>query len=133
NAVIDRNKPKNLDRDGPDGGHPANGGPARPARVRPFRQFNRFLRADDRGTRIAQFDLRTMRPRLFSASNRGLNITPVYTRDGKNIVWAWGGVEGDSPAELMLASASGEDSVAVPFVGRTGFETTSPSFSPDGK
>ncbi|HEX9309175.1 MAG TPA: hypothetical protein VF887_00050 [Gemmatimonadaceae bacterium] len=92
-----------------------------------------YADADDRGTRIAQFDLRTMRPRLLSASNRGLNITPVYTKDGKNIVWAWGGVLGDSPAELMLAGASGDDSVAVPFVGRTGFETTSPSFSPDGK
>src|SRR6266480_2363204 len=92
-----------------------------------------YADADDRGTRIAQFDLRTMRPRLLSASNRGLNITPVYTKDGKNIVWAWGGVLGDSPAELMLAAASGDDTVAVPFVGRTGFETTSPSFSPDGK
>jgi tol-pal system beta propeller repeat protein TolB len=86
--------------------------------------------ADDHGTRIAQVDLRTMKARLLPASNRGLNITPAYTRDGKNIVWASGG---DSPAELVLASASGEDSVPKPFVGRTGFETTSPSFSPDGK
>jgi TolB protein len=89
-----------------------------------------YVDADDRGTRIAQIDLRTMRPRLLAASNRGLNITPVYTRDGKNIVWAAGG---DSPAELFLASATGDDTVATPFVGRTGFETTSPSFSPDGK
>jgi tol-pal system beta propeller repeat protein TolB len=89
-----------------------------------------YVDADDRGTRIAQIDLRTMRPQLLRASNRGLNITPVYTKDGKSIVWAAGG---DSPAELMLASANGEDSVAIPFVGRTGFETTSPSFSPDGR
>src|SRR4051812_9699075 len=89
-----------------------------------------YADADDRGTRIAQIDLRTNRTQLLSASNRGLNITPVYTKDGKNIVWASGG---DSPAELYLASASGDDSAAVPFVGRTGFETTSPSFSPDGK
>jgi tol-pal system beta propeller repeat protein TolB len=89
-----------------------------------------YVDADDRGTRIAQIDLRTMRPQLLSASNRGLNITPVYTKDGKNIVWAAGG---DSPAELFLASMSGDDSVAVPFVGRSGFETTSPTFSPDGK
>ena len=33
----------------------------------------------------------------------------------------------------MLASAAGEDSLPKPFVGRTGFETTSPSFSPDGR
>jgi TolB protein len=89
-----------------------------------------YVDADDRGTRIGQIDLRTLRPRLLSASKRGLNITPVYTKDGKNIVWAAGG---DSPAELFLASATGEDSVPKPFVGRTGFETTSPSFSPDGK
>jgi tol-pal system beta propeller repeat protein TolB len=89
-----------------------------------------YVDADDRGTRIGQIDLRTLRPRLLSASKRGLNITPVYTKDGKNIVWAAGG---DSPAELFLASATGDDSVPKPFVGRTGFETTSPSFSPDGK
>jgi tol-pal system beta propeller repeat protein TolB len=86
--------------------------------------------ADNRGTRIAQFDLRTMKTQLFAPSKRGLNITPVYTKDGKSIVWASGG---DSPAELMLASANGDDSLSKPFVGRTGFETTSPSFSPDGK
>jgi TolB protein len=89
-----------------------------------------YVDADDRGTRIGQIDLRTLRPRLLSASKRGLNITPVYTKDGKNIVWAAGG---DSPAELFLASAAGDDTVPKPFVGRTGFETTSPSFSPDGK
>ena len=89
-----------------------------------------YADADDHGTRIAQVDLRTMRPQLLTASTRGLNITPVYTRDGKSIVWASGG---EAPAELMLASANGDDSTARPFVGRTGFETTSPSFSPDGK
>jgi tol-pal system beta propeller repeat protein TolB len=89
-----------------------------------------YVDANDQGTRIAQIDLRTMKSQLVVASNRGLNITPVYTKDGKNIVWASGG---DAPAELYLASASGGDSAAVPFVGRTGFETTSPSFSPDGK
>jgi TolB protein len=89
-----------------------------------------YVDADDRGTRIGQIDLRSLRPRLLSASKRGLNITPVYTKDGKNVVWAAGG---DSPAELFIASATGDDSVPKPFVGRTGFETTSPSFSPDGK
>jgi TolB protein len=33
----------------------------------------------------------------------------------------------------MMASAVGDDSIAVPYVGRQGAETTSPSFSPDGK
>jgi TolB protein len=96
----------------------------------PSGKFLVYVDADDRGTRIAQVDLRTMKPRLLSSSNRGLNITPVYTKDGKSIVWASGV---DAPAELFLASANGDDSTARPFVGRTGFETTSPSFSPDGK
>ena len=95
----------------------------------PSGRYIAYADADDHGTRIAVVDLRTMRPRLLEASSRGLNITPVYTRDGKSIVWASGG---DSPAELVMASTS-DDSIAVPYVGRQGAETTSPSFSPDGK
>jgi tol-pal system beta propeller repeat protein TolB len=89
-----------------------------------------YADGDDAGSQIAQFDLRTMRTKLLAASHRGLNITPVYTKDGTSIVWAAGS---DGPAELFLASASGDDSVATPFVGRGEAETTSPSFSPDGK
>lgn len=92
-----------------------------------------YVDADDLGTRIAQLDLGKMLPRLLPASESGLNImniTPVYTRDGKNIVWARGG---DSPAALYIASATSGDTIAKPFAGRTGFETTSPSFDPDGK
>jgi TolB protein len=89
-----------------------------------------YVDADDVGTRIAQFDLRTMKSQLLAASPKGLNISPVYTRDGKSIVWASGM---DKPAELLLASANGGDAKAKRFVGRTGFETTSPTFSPDGK
>src|SRR5690348_9464067 len=96
----------------------------------PSGRYIAYVDADDRGTRIGVVDLRTMKPRLLAASSRGLNITPVYTRDGKNLVWASGG---DSPAELVMANVSGDDSVAVPYVGRQGAETTSPSFSPDGK
>ncbi|HWL38953.1 MAG TPA: hypothetical protein VNO75_01850 [Gemmatimonadaceae bacterium] len=89
-----------------------------------------YVDADDVGTRIAQYDLRTNKSQIFAASPKGLNISPVYTRDGNSIVWASGS---DSPAELLLASANGGDSTAKRFVGRTGFETTSPTFSPDGK
>ncbi len=89
-----------------------------------------YVDADDVGTRIAQFDLRTMKSQILAASPKGLNISPVYTRDGKSIVWASGS---DAPAELLLASANGGDTTAKRFVGRTGFETTSPTFSPDGK
>jgi tol-pal system beta propeller repeat protein TolB len=89
-----------------------------------------YVDADDVGTRIAQYDLRTNKSQLLPSSPKGLNISPVYTRDGKSIVWASGS---DAPAELLLASANGGDTTPKRFVGRTGFETTSPTFSPDGK
>ena len=129
-AFVQGTKLKVVDSDGANERTIPTAGAALSPSWHPSGRYIVYVDADDRGTRIAQVDLRTMRPRLLSASNRGLNITPVYTKDGKSIVWASGG---DSPAELVLASANGEDSVPVPFVGRTGFETTSPSFSPDGK
>ncbi len=129
-AFIDGGKLKIVDSDGANERTLPTVGAALSPSWHPSGRYIVYADADDRGTRIAQFDLRTMRPRLLAASTRGLNITPVYTKDGKSIVWASGG---DSPAELMLASAAGDDSLSVPFVGRTGFETTSPSFSPDGK
>src|SRR5438105_2882968 len=129
-AFIEGAKLKIVDSDGANERTLPTAGAALSPSWHPSGRYIVYVDADDRGTRIAQIDLRTMRPRLFSPSTRGLNITPVYTKDGKSIVWASGG---DSPAELVLASANGEDSVSVPFVGRTGFETTSPSFSPDGK
>src|SRR5437867_3576907 len=129
-AFVEGTKLKVVDSDGANERTIPTAGAALSPSWHPSGRYIVYVDADDRGTRIAQVDLRTMRPRLLSASNRGLNITPVYTKDGKSIVWASGG---DSPAELVLASANGDDSVAVPFVGRTGFETTSPSFSPDGK
>lgn len=129
-AFIDGTKLKIVDSDGANERTIPTVGAALSPSWHPSGRYLVYVDADDRGTRIAQIDLRAMKPRLLSASNRGLNITPVYTKDGKNIVWASGG---DSPAELVLASANGDDSVPKPFVGRTGFETTSPSFSPDGK
>jgi tol-pal system beta propeller repeat protein TolB len=129
-AYIDGTKLKIVDSDGANERILPTVGAALSPSWHPSGRYIVYADADDRGTRIAQFDLRTMRPRLLAASTRGLNITPVYTKDGKSIVWASGG---DSPAELMLASAVGDDSLSVPFAGRTGFETTSPSFSPDGK
>ena len=129
-AFIDGTKLKIVDSDGANERTLPTAGAALSPAWSPTGKSIVYVDADDRGTRIATIDLRTMRPRLFSASTRGLNITPVYTKDGKNIVWASGG---DAPAELVLASASGDDSISVPYVGRRGAETTSPSFSPDGK
>lgn len=129
-AFIDGTKLKIIDSDGANERTIPTANAALSPAWHPSGRYIAYVDADDHGTRIAVVDLRTMRPRLFPASNRGLNITPVYTRDGKSLVWASGG---DSPAELVMASATGEDSVAVPYVGRQGAETTSPSFSPDGK
>jgi tol-pal system beta propeller repeat protein TolB len=129
-AFIDSTKLKIVDSDGANVRIIPTAGAALSPSWHPSGRYIVYVDADDRGTRIAQVDLHTMKPRLFGASTRGLNITPVYTKDGKNIVWASGG---DSPAELMLANATADDSISVPFVGRSGFETTSPSFSPDGK
>lgn len=129
-AFVDGTKLKIIDSDGANERTIPTANAALSPAWHPSGRYIAYVDADDQGTRIAVVDLRTMRPRLFPASNRGLNITPVYTRDGKSLVWASGG---DSPAELVMASATGEDSVAVPYVGRQGAETTSPSFSPDGK
>jgi tol-pal system beta propeller repeat protein TolB len=129
-AFIDGTKLKIVDSDGANERTIPTVGAALSPSWHPTGRSLVYVDADDQGTRIAQVDLRTMKPRLLSTSSRSLNITPVYTKDGKNIVWAAGG---DAPAELVVASAGGEDSVPKPFVGRTGFETTSPSFSPDGK
>jgi tol-pal system beta propeller repeat protein TolB len=131
-AFVDGPHLKIIDSDGANERTIPTAGAALSPSWHPTGRYLVYVDRDDQGTRIAQVDLRTMRPRLLSASNRGLNITPVYTKDGKSIVWATDRGE-DSPAELVLANANGDDSVAVPFVGRTGFETTSPSFSPDGK
>jgi TolB protein len=129
-AFVDGKQLKIVDSDGANVRMIPTVGAALSPAWHPSGRYIVYSDADDHGTRIAQVDLRTMKARLLGASNRGLNITPAYTKDGKSIVWASGG---DSPAELVLASAAGDDSVPKPFVGRTGFETTSPSFSPDGK
>ena len=129
-AFVDGTKLKIVDSDGANERTIPTPNAALSPAWHPSGRYIAYVDADDRGTRIAIVDLRTMRPRLLPASSRGLNITPVFTRDGKSLVWASGG---DSPAELVMASNGSDDSVAVPYVGRQGAETTSPSFSPDGK
>jgi tol-pal system beta propeller repeat protein TolB len=129
-AFVDGTKLKIIDSDGANERTIPTANAALSPAWHPSGRYIAYVDADDHGTRIAVVDLRTMRPRLLPASSRGLNITPVYTKDGKNLVWASGG---DAPAELVTANAVGDDSVAIPYVGRQGAETTSPSFSPDGK
>jgi tol-pal system beta propeller repeat protein TolB len=129
-AFVDGTKLKIVDSDGANERTIPTANAALSPAWHPSGRYIAYVDANDEGTRIAVVDLRTMRSHLVPATSRGLNITPVFTRDGKSLVWASGG---DSPAELVAASFGTDDSVAVPYVGRLGAETTSPSFSPDGK
>lgn len=83
---------------------------------------------NDNGTQIAQVDLHG-NWQLLSQSRRGFNITPVYTPDGRSIVWSRGG---DYFADLVVASAT-DSSPARSLTGGSEFENTSPAFSPDGR
>ncbi len=129
-VFIDRGKLKIIDSDGANIRTLPTVGAALSPSWHPSGHSIVYVDADDVGTRIAQFDLRTNKSEMLRSSPKGMNISPVYTRDGKSIVWASGS---EGPAELLLASANGGDSTVKRFVGRTGFETTSPTFSPDGK
>ena len=81
----------------------------------------------DNGTQIGEVDLANEKVRLLAATKRGLNITPVYSRDGRYIIY---GAGGDRPADLVMYEV-GTTLAPMPLTdGR--YENTSPSFSPDG-
>jgi TolB protein len=67
------------------------------------------------------------RPRTI-ASGSGVYISPVFTPDGANVVYAHGVDEG---VDLYVASVAGGDTRRLS-VGR-GSDNVSPSFSPDGR
>ena len=67
------------------------------------------------------------RPRTI-ASGSGVYISPVFTPDGENVVYAHGVDEG---VDLYIASAAGGDTRRLS-VGR-GSDNVSPSVSPDGR
>jgi TolB protein len=81
----------------------------------------------DYGTQIAEVDLPDEKVRMLAATPRGLNITPVYTPDGKYIVY---GAGGERPADLVMYEIG---STLPPKPLSNGkYENSSPSFSPDG-
>jgi tol-pal system beta propeller repeat protein TolB len=81
----------------------------------------------DSGTQIGEVNLPDESVHLIAATPRGLNITPVYSRDGRYIVY---GAGGERPADLVRYEL-GSTLPPLPLSdGR--FENTSPSFSPDG-
>jgi TolB protein len=83
----------------------------------------------DTGTQIAQLDLQSGRVSLLKATPRGLNITPVFTPDGSNVVYASGG---EQPANLVIASASNSGNARKIGSGAL-TEQSSPTFRPDGR
>lgn len=81
----------------------------------------------DGGTQIGEIDLPSESVRLLAATARGLNITPVYSRDGRSIIYGTGG---ERPADLVMYEIG---STLPPRPLTNGqFENTSPSFNPDG-
>lgn len=81
----------------------------------------------DSGTQIGEVNLATDSVRLVAATPRGLNITPVYSPDGRRIVY---GAGGERPADLV-AYEVGSTLPPVP-LSKGKFENSSPTFAPDG-
>src|SRR5262249_9382305 len=81
------------------------------------------------GSSIAVYDFRTGKTKEFGAQRNVSNLTPVFTPDGKSILYA---ISSENGTDLFLNSIDGD---AVPrkiTVGR-GSRNVAPSFHPDGR
>lgn len=78
------------------------------------------------GTQIFEADIPNGTPRRISSVQPGLNITPVFTPDGKAIVYSHGESEG---SDLLISDMSG---ATQRLTVSNGADNNSPSFSPDG-
>lgn len=81
------------------------------------------------GTRIELHDLETGARRVVRATPEGLNITPAFSPDGQQLLWA---TNREGGTEIVSASLANLASARRVTVGR-GTDNTSPSFSPDGR
>ena len=88
--------------------------------------YSKFLEGGA-GTQLEEFELASGRTRTISGG--GLNITPVYTQDGRSIVYASGS---ESGTDLMMTNVDNPSVVQRLTFGR-GSDNGSPSFSPDGR
>jgi TolB protein len=79
-------------------------------------------------SRIVLHDLRTGRVRDFGAQRNTTNLTPVFTPDGKSLVYS---LSSENGADLYLMPLEGDAFPRRVTVGR-GSENVQPSFSPDG-
>jgi TolB protein len=79
------------------------------------------------GTQVEELDVRRGGTRRISQIRAGLNITPIYQRDGSGILYAQGTGNG---TDLIFAGFDGDPRRIT--AGR-GTDNTSPSYSPDGR
>lgn len=79
-------------------------------------------------SRIVMHDLRTGRVRDFGAQRNTTNLTPVFTPDGKSLVYS---LSSENGADLYLVTLDGDAFPRRVTVGR-GSENVQPTFSPDG-
>lgn len=80
------------------------------------------------GSRIVVHDLRTGRNREFGAQRNTSNLSPVFTPDGKGIVFS---MSTETSADLYLMPLEGEGFPRRITAGR-GSANVSPTFNPDG-
>lgn len=80
------------------------------------------------GSQIAIRNFETGETHWKNSSARGLNITPVFSPDGKTIVYAHGI---DANTNLVMANVNDDEASKVLTVGKS--LNTSPAFSPDGR
>jgi TolB protein len=84
------------------------------------------------GTQIVKIDLESGKSATFTATKRGLNITPVFTPSGDSVVYA---TAGGHDSRLVISSASGKGRARVLKMqfAKEMRDVAGPVFSPDGK
>jgi len=88
---------------------------------------------NDAGTQIGMVDLLRDTVRIFSATRRGFNITPVFTPDGTQIVYAIQGVRGARLVSMRIAKPKAGVTAVIKKVLPQMRDMAEPSFSPDGR
>jgi tol-pal system beta propeller repeat protein TolB len=88
-----------------------------------------FSDMNDAGTQIAEVNLVSGQTRFFHATPRGLNITPVYTRDGKSIIYANNST--GMNADLVMMSVT-DSTAPLRRIAASGYDNSAPCFNPDG-
>ena len=95
----------------------------------PSGHFIAFSDMNDAGTEIGQVDLVSGKIRFFNASPRGMNITPVYTRDGKGLIYA--NNSSGNNADLVMMSLT-DSTAPLRRIAAFGFDNSAPCINPDG-